>query len=520
MSSLHRTRSLRKPTNQSSLPADSTSSAPRSVSPSRLPLKPASRPRPRPLSIHGSATTASTTANTTTTTNTTRTTRSASTQLARTTSLSQKQTPLLPAQDPTKKDSRYAPLRSATRSASGGSTTTRPTSAGGPGTRPTRAPIPTHTRAKSTVTSLSAATALRPLSRDVSASLKRGHGRSVSVDKASCATPIRQQQHQQQQPQQQQQQQTQREKQPCSPTTAVASKPHLHLRPAFSTLQQHYSPAKTQAPKPLTSAILAPPSPSTLPANIAALAAASKLQAELLQLHLLHRDAGAVYAEWQASAEDTLRDRFHGLKIGSGEVAERERSALEGENMLALRQWARGGAAGRDLEGRIQVLDEVVTSLWVLSEPAGRYARLVRRFERFVDRACDAEDARESYLGEGEGGPLDGLFVEELDAGWKGEVAMLTRRLEMWKGQFQSIDDFVGSGTGIAAGEGGSASALERMLEGIRGLLQGMLDELYAMEEMEALVLAREEAWIERMNMREEEQQHGEVEAGAIWRVV
>ncbi|KAG6119119.1 hypothetical protein E4U13_007964 [Claviceps humidiphila] len=515
MSSLQRTRSLRKPTNQSSLPADSASSAPRSVSPSRLPLKPASRPRPRPLSIHGSATTASTTANTTTTTNTTRTTRSASTQLARTTSLSQKQAPPLPAQDPTKKDSRYAPLRSATRSASGGSTTTRPTSAGGPGTRPTRAPIPTHTRAKSTVTSLSAATALRPnlSSRDVSTSLKRGHGRSVSVDKASCATPIRQQQPQQQQ-------QTHREKQPCSPTTAVASKPHLHLRPAFSTLQQHYSPAKTQAPKPLTSAILAPPSPSKLPANIAASAAASKLQAELLQLHLLHRDAGAVYAEWQASAEDTLRDRFHGLKVGSGEVAERERSALEGENMLALRQWARGGAAGRDLEGRIQVLDEVVTSLWVLSEPAGRYARLVRRFERFVDRACDAEDARGSSLGEGEGEGLDGLFVEELDAGWKGEVAMLTRRLEMWKGQFQSIDDFVGSGTGIAAGEGGSASALERMLEGVRGLLQGMLDELFAMEEMEALVLAREEAWIERMNMREEEQQDGEVEAGAIWRVV
>ncbi|KAG6058592.1 hypothetical protein E4U32_004559 [Claviceps aff. humidiphila group G2b] len=518
MSSLQRTRSLRKPTNQSSLPADSASSAPRSISPSRLPLKPASRPRPRPLSIHGSATTASTTANTTTTTtNTTRTTRSASTQLARTTSLSQKQAPL-PAQDPTKKDSRYAPLRSATRSASGGSTTTRPTSAGGPGTRPTRAPIPTHTRAKSTVTSLSAATALRPnLSRDVSASLKRGHGRSVSVDKASCATPIRQQQQQQQQPPQQQQQ-THREKQPCSPTTAVASKPHLHLRPAFSTLQQHYSPAKTQAPKPLTAAILAPPSPSKLPANIAASAAASKLQAELLQLHLLHRDAGAVYAEWQASAEDTLRDRFHGLKVGSGEVAERERSALEGENMLALRQWARGGAAGRELEGKIQVLDEVVTSLWVLSEPAGRYARLVRRFERFVDRACDAEDARGSSLGEGEA--LDGLFVEELDAGWKGEVAMLTRRLEMWKGQFQSIDDFVGSGTGITAGEGGSASALERMLEGVRGLLQGMLDELYAMEEMEALVLAREEAWIERMNMREEEQQDGEVEAGAIWRVM
>ncbi|KAG6054745.1 hypothetical protein E4U17_003508, partial [Claviceps sp. LM77 group G4] len=122
--------------------------------------------------------------------------------------------------------------------------------------------------------------------------------------------------------------------------------------------------------------------------------------------------------------------------------------------------------------------------------------------------------------GEGEGEALDGLFVEELDAGWKGEVAMLTRRLEMWKGQFQSIDDFVRSGTRIVVEERGSSSALERMLEGVRGLLQGMLDELYAMEEMEALVLAREEAWIERVNMREEERQEREVEAGAIWRVL
>lgn len=381
------------------------------------------------------------------------------------------------------------------------------------------------------MTSRSAGTALQSLSlsRERSTSSKLAHKRSFSAGKAP-STPMGKQQQQQ-----------------SSTTTAAAAaaaaKPRL--RPAFSTLQQHYSPAKTQAPKPLTSAILAPPSPSKLPANIAASAETSKLQAELLQLHLLHRDARAVHAQWQASAEEKLGRRFRDLCHASARVAEREASVLEGENMLALRQWARKGGKDKDtdtnmnMEDKIQVLDEVVTNLWILSDPAGgRYAKLVRRFERFLDRVCDAEAARKHFFEKQKekqkqkvetdpaltptGESLDTLFVDELDASWKDEVATLTHRLETWKAQFSSVDDLPARKTPCTDGdaEGGSASALEGMLAGLGRLLEGMLRELYAMGEMERLALGREEVWIERMNREDGEGVKGKEGVGAVWRVL
>ncbi|KAG5981761.1 hypothetical protein E4U55_002590 [Claviceps digitariae] len=561
MSSLPRTRSLRKPTTNppSADPSRHTtnSSSSRSISPSRLPFKPAataataaSSARPRPKSVHGPSTIASTTGGAST--GTARNPRPASTLISRSVSLSKKQHGPGPvaAQDPVKKESRYQPFGSARKPSSSGAKT-RPTSAGSGSVPPVQGSPPArgipvrHARAKSTVTSLSAASAaatgLQPLLRERSVSSKLTHKRSFSASKVP-STPVGKQQQQQQQQQQHQQQQ----KQGQSSTTAAApaqAAPKPRLRPAFSTLQQHYSPAKAQGPKPLTSAILAPPSPSKLPANIAASAETSRLQAELLQLHLLHQDARTVHAQWQASAEDKLGSRFRRLCQASAAVAEREASVLEGENMLALRQWARGGGQGKNIEDKIQVLDEVVTNLWMLSDPAGgRYTRLVRRFERFLDRVRDAEAARRQSLEEEQhedhhhhhqhhhpalatpGPPLDMLFVDELDASWRDEVAALTRRLETWTAQFSSIDDFAAGDTtplADADGTGGSASALGRMLAGVRHLLREMLRELYAMGEMEALALAREEAWIERMN-REGEDGEGTTNrgVGAVWRVL
>ncbi|KAG5951028.1 hypothetical protein E4U53_003905 [Claviceps sorghi] len=500
MSSLPRTRSLRKPSTKPPS-TDSTSRPTRSsshiVSPSRLGLKPAA---PRPLSFHGPSTTTTTTTTTPGTSDGTtgaaRNPRPASMLIGRSASLSQKRNGALAAHDPVKRESRFPPLSSSSSarkpasSAASSAAKTRPTSAESGDVPahppPARGGPATHTRARSTVTSLSAATALQPLSREPNTSSKPGHTRSVSAGKAP-STPVGKQQ-----------------RQPS--TTAAAAKPRL--RPVFSTLQQHYSPARTQAPKPLTSAILAPPSPSKLPVNVAASAETSRLQAELLQLHLLHRDARAVHAQWQASAEEKLGSRFRDLCQASVRVAEREASALEDENMLALRQWARGAAS---MEDKIQVLDDVVTNLWILSDPAGgRYARLIRRFERFLDRACEAEAARQDPGWEpGQADPARVLCADELDASWRDEVAALTRRLETWNTQFSSVAD-------DAAG-GGSASALGRMLVGVGGLLRGMLRELYAMGEMEALALAREEAWMERVNGGDEE---GGVRGGAVWRVL
>lgn len=361
-----------------------------------------------------------------------------------------------------------------------------------------------HTRAKSTVTSLNAATSLRPPSREPSGSTLHPnsqplHRRNVSTNKPLSPTPPPSHHPQ---------------------NSASTQAQQQRLRPAFSTHQQHYSPVKSLAPKPLTSTYLAPPSPSKLPANIAASAEASKLQAELLQLHLLHRDAAGVDAEWRASAKGKLGQRFSQLCDLNDEVTERERAGVERENVLALRRWTSGSGG---LDERIQTLEAIVTGVWSLSEPGGRYVRVSRRFERWIDRVCEVEGARKKgseMLLQGQ----DALFIGELDETWKEEREGLIRRLEGWRSQLHEIDhttaadensDVATTTTNTAA----SKPSLTRMLLSSRYLMDDMLAELNLMEQIEQEALAREDEWIERMN-REEENAYDTPRAGAVWRVV
>lgn len=182
---------------------------------------------------------------------------------------------------------------------------------------------------------------------------------------------------------------------------------------------------------------------------------------------------------------------------------------MESDNILALRRWARSGKCG--IEEKIQALDEIFTGLWTLSEPAGRYARVVRRFERWVDHMCDVEGARhdaDKMLVQGQ----DSLFIGELDSPWREECAGLTRRLEMWNAQLAEVDDLEGAAST-------DMSSLERMLTGARSLVYDMLAELAAMGEIEQQALAREDEWIERVNT-EGDEDIDTPRAGAVWRVM
>ncbi|KAF4965027.1 hypothetical protein FSARC_7121 [Fusarium sarcochroum] len=450
MSTLQRSRSIRKPASTTA----STTDAERHGSPSRLPVKPLTRSA--------------------TTTSNTRTLRSGTTGLSRSTSVRQPVKPAAP--EPVRKEStRYPPSTTTTRPRAA----VRPTSADGQAQPTRKAPI--HTRAKSTTTGLRNAPVLRPPSSGSSAS---------STTTTTTAT------------------RTLRSSATSNHDRLTSAAPRL--RPAFSTLQQHYSPAKSSAPKPLTSTYLAPPSPSKLPANVAASAETSRLQTELLQLHLLHRDAGTVDATWRASAKRKLGERFTHLADASKQIDDRERAEVERENVLALRKWAIGGG----LEERVQILDSVVNGLWTLEEPGGRYARVVRRFERWVDRMCEIEEARR------EGGALlqesDVLFIGELDSAWKDECAGLVRRLDTLKRQLDQLGHFEDEGE--SEGEVKERSSLQRMVEESRTLVQGMLTELSVMEDIERDALAREDEWIERMNRDEEVDDTPR--AGAVWRVV
>ncbi|KAF4443879.1 hypothetical protein F53441_11338 [Fusarium austroafricanum] len=453
MSTVQRSRSIRKPTSTTTT-TTTTASAP-DGSPSRLPVKPLR-----------SATTSSNA----------RTLRSGTTAgLSRTTSVRQ---PAKPAtSEPAKRETRYPPSTTTTRPRPA----VRPTSADGPTQTTKKAPAPTHARARSTTTGLKNTPVLRPPSSGSSASSTTTTTTTTRPTRSSTASNSER-----------------------LPGTAP------RLRPAFSTLQQHYSPAKSSAPKPLTSTFLAPPSPSKLPANVAASAETSRLQTELLQLHLLLRDAPTVDAVWRASAKRKLGDRFLELAAVSKHIDDQEKAEVERGNVLALHQWIVGGS----LEERIQVLDAAITGLWALEEPGGRYARVVRRFERWVDRMCEIEEARH------EGGALlqesDVLFIDELDSTWKDECSGLVRRLDTLKRQLDQLGDFTHDDQGeVKATE---QSSLQRMVEGSRELVQGMLAELAVMEDIERDALAREDEWIEGMNR--DEDMDDIPRAGAVWRAV
>jgi hypothetical protein len=229
-----------------------------------------------------------------------------------------------------------------------------------------------------------------------------------------------------------------------------------------------------------------------------------------LQLHILHRDAPTVDAAWRASAQRKLGDRFSQVATASKEVDDQEKAELERENVLALRKWAVGGG----LEERIQILDSVMNGLWALEEPGGRYARVVRRFERWVERMCEIEEARR------EGGALlqesDVLFIGELDSAWKDECTGLVRRLDTLKRQLDQLGDFAHDNEGDA--DNIERSSLQRMVEGSRELVHGMLTELNVMEDIERDALSREDEWIEKMNR--DEDIDDTPRAGAVWRVV
>ncbi len=273
-------------------------------------------------------------------------------------------------------------------------------------------------------------------------------------------------------------------------------------RPAFSTLQQHFSPAKSLAPKPHPAAFLAPPSPSKLPSNIAISAETAKLQNELLQLHLLHKDATKVDQEWRASAKRKLGARFHSVVDRNDELVTLEVQETGKVNAVALRCWHDQGTPEWGLNEKVQVLGEVISGVWNIGDSGGWYARVVRRFERWLRRTQEILENRERDEAMIED---DVMFLEELDQSWKDDCLVIGRKLELWRDQMREL------------GHPDPGSSLGLVVEGCRNLVNGMLMELNIMGQVERDAMAREVEWIRSMN-DDVSDDHDTPVAGAIWR--
>ncbi|KAK8020655.1 hypothetical protein PG990_005793 [Apiospora arundinis] len=326
-----------------------------------------------------------------------------------------------------------------------------------------------HARAKSTATGLTAATTLKPPSSRVSTAASvasstkpttrsqtlqaRGAGHRVSASTSSAAIA-------------------------AAPPSVTGPN-----RPAFNNNQQHYSPLKSHAPKPLTSTFLAPPSPSKLPSNVAISAETARLQTELLQLSLLHRDAGATAADWHESAQQKLGSRFEELVRAEHALGGRERDGVEARNAAVLVRWGAAQASTEvvgGLEEKVQMLDQVVNGVWRFGEPGGRYARVIEEFEAWAGRLQGIMEARRigdvnSLLGDGaDKGEV--LFVGDLENRWRDECPGLVRKLEEWRRILRHLGP-------VPDGDGNGDSA-----------------ELGLMEQMVREAIRAEDDWIEAMN--------------------
>ncbi|KAF2000674.1 hypothetical protein P154DRAFT_491366 [Amniculicola lignicola CBS 123094] len=247
-------------------------------------------------------------------------------------------------------------------------------------------------------------------------------------------------------------------------------------RPAFSTLQQHFTPKK--GAKPPTSAFLHPAPDvglQALPSETAS------LQAELLQLHLLHSEAERTARQWELSAERTLLRRFDHVVSLYRLVRDLERQDQENKNVRALCEWSSSDPSSGLME-HIQLLAGPLHELPSLVDNEGRFTRLVGEFDRWKAWVEDIWSTRANGE-ELRGGDL--RSAEGLGDSWKADQAALTRKLTSFTHDLDRLT------------QPSQGSSIACVVSTCKELLQGLADELQIMEKIEADLVVREKAWVE-----------------------
>lgn len=226
----------------------------------------------------------------------------------------------------------------------------------------------------------------------------------------------------------------------------------------------------------------------------------------------------------------------------------------ESANAAALQAWAEDGSGNVPLEEKIQVLDAVLAGVWSLagqdvaasgqdknknknknksSAVTSRYTLVVRRFERWAQQTAELvaarrgidslealletlqgeETSRRSSDGRSTIAAGAGFLSNEkeplLDAAWHEECNNLTHRLEGWQQQLARLGGGVLGDSEARTARGSEEedanvlqrqSSLHRILAGCSGLVDGMLEELQMMLQLEQDAAEQELAWIQRMN--------------------
>lgn len=217
----------------------------------------------------------------------------------------------------------------------------------------------------------------------------------------------------------------------------------------------------------------------------------------------MHKDAAAVDKEWRASAKRKLGARFQSIVDRNEALMELEVEEMGMINAGAFQKWQGLGTPGWGLEEKVQIVDEVVSGVWNLGESGGKYARAVRKFEKWLGKCEDTLEARARGDGDED---EEIVFLEELDPSWKDDCLILGRKLETCQRQLKEL------------GSPGSGSSLATVVEGCQSLVQGMLTELEVMGQIARDAMNMEVEWIKSMTDNITDDDQSAPPAGAIWR--
>jgi len=246
-------------------------------------------------------------------------------------------------------------------------------------------------------------------------------------------------------------------------------------RPAFSTLQQHFTPRK--ASKACTSSLLAPP--SSKPTTDDTLSPSSlHLQKQLAQLHLLHRSSATTHSQWEASAKTHFKRQLQALSTQEAELQRLERDRHAATNYPALAAWCQSA----EFAERIQVLSRTLQEVSSLLEGGSKYERVIGIFEAWF---ASAQMVRSSRCSPGQEGEAELEFVESIGDGWKADVAYWERKLMASARELQQL------------GEPREGSCIARVVALLRGAVDGMVEELAAVKAIERDVVRAEARWVE-----------------------
>ena len=251
--------------------------------------------------------------------------------------------------------------------------------------------------------------------------------------------------------------------------------PKKSSRPAFTTLQQHFTPRKTgKAP---TATFLHPapvPSTNSLPSETV------HLQSELLQLHLMHEVSAQVSSSWESGAKRSLHKKFEEVASLYQAMLEFERAGQEQMNIQSVLDWSAGSSSAGLME-HIQILSGPLNELPSLVESGGRVQRLVSEFEHWILWVHQVRSAR----GESAGGECSSNSIEGLGDSWKAENAALIRKLASFARDLERLD------------RPSPGSSIACIVDTCESLLTGILDELHIMQMIEAEVVTKEKDWVE-----------------------